>query len=273
MTMDQINVCITGSDGFIGSHLLDQIKQYPQYNPVIFAGDLLKKEDVDSFFAKHKIDQTIFLVGSFFGDINSLIDLNVTTLANYLEAATKIAGHKIIYTSTGAVYGEPLHALSVESDPILPNTEYGFCKKTSEELIQYYHRMTGMDFVILRFPNVFGPHNAKGVVYSFLKDIQERGSITIFGDGNQSRNFLHVDDACEAIVKSLDYAGSDVFNISNSKKTTLNDLVDIFKQEFQFTVEYQPQNNNLRDLLLNTDKAKVKLGFEANRTINVKELQ
>jgi UDP-glucose 4-epimerase len=130
----------------------------------------------------------------------------------------------------------------------------------AEECIRYY--ANNLDFVILRFPNVYGENNNKGVIFNFLEDIENKHEITIYGDGTQSRNFLHVIDACQAIEKSIFYEQSEIFNISNPNKISINDIEKILAKKYEFSVNYREANNNLKDLLLNIDKAKRKLNFE-----------
>ena len=264
MAMGKINICLTGSNGFIGSHLTKILSSNNEIILTPFEGNLLIKEDIESFFdANIKIDQIIHLAGSFIGDFDELLNSNVLTTQNLLDVAEKNKVNKIIYASTGAVYGEPIMQESVEDDPLKPNTLYGLSKMYAEDCIKYYANNFNIEFVILRFPNVYGENNKKGVIYNFLDDIKTKQEITIYGTGTQSRNFLHVIDACQAIEKAIYYDKSDIFNISNSIKTSINDVVSILKCKFQFNVAYRPQNNNLKDLLLCVDKAKKELHFSS----------
>lgn len=258
----KIKICVTGYSGFIGSRLANYAKGIEHVELVPFKGDLLSKEDIALFFGENKdIDQIIHLVGAFSGTLGDLVNINVVALGNLLEAAVAEGIKKIIYTSTGAVYGEPVGTASKEDDPLNPNTLYGLSKKYAEECLLYYSKNHSIDFVVLRFPNVYGGGSTKGVVYNFLTDIEEKGEITVFGDGEQSRNFLHVQDACKAIMLAVDYRGSGIFNISNPGKTSINDLIQLLSKKYDFSVNYKPGNNNLKDLLLDIAKAKKELGF------------
>jgi UDP-glucose 4-epimerase len=261
--MEIKHVLITGSSGFIGRHLGDFFRQNA-ISYVWFSGDLLRPESIEDFFSKNQnISEIVHLVGTFEGDLGKQIEMNFQTTANLLECAHKRGIKKIIFASTGAVYGEPLWEVSLEDDPPSPNTWYGFSKKIAEDLVSYYARNYGWISLILRFPNVYGPWS-RGVIPVFLRSIEQTGKITIYGDGEQSRNFLHVSDAVRAISLALSHDRSEVFNITNPHKTSLNDLVAILKKNFQFEVEYLPQNtNNLRDLLLSPEKSRRLLGFEA----------
>ena len=111
---------------------------------------------------------------------------------------------------------------------------------------------------------VYGENNDKGVIYHFVNDIKKKGYITIAGDGNQSRNFLHITDACIAIEKALLYNKTNVFNIANTQKLTVNDVVAKLQAKYTFTIKHKSNDNDLKDLLLDTIKAQSELGFTAN---------
>lgn len=265
--MERLRVCVTGSNGFVGQNLTEILLKENNIEIIPFVGDLLVKEETDNFFQSHKdIDQVVHLVGGFFGSFEDLVKVNVIALGNLLEALVENKIGKIIFTSTGAVYGEPIEAESKETDPLSPNTLYGLSKKYAEECIEYYADNFDLEYVILRFPNVYGAGNNKGVIYNFVSNIKEKGEITVYGDGTQSRNFLHVSDACQAIKLAINYQKSDVFNISNSHKFSINDIVEILKQNYKFKVTHLPANNNLKDLLLNIDKASKLLEFKPKIT-------
>lgn len=260
----KIRICITGYDGFIGSNLLKSpVLRRKNVVLIPFRGDLLKKSDIEEFFKKNeKIDQIIHLAGVFFGDFKTLIDINLLATQNLLEVALKNKVKKIIFSSTGAVYGEPIRKESVEKDPLKPNTMYGLVKYYTEECIKYNADRFKFNYVILRFPNVYGENNNKGVIYDFKKNINDKAEITIYGDGKQARNFLHVKDACRSIVKSIFYNKSNIFNISNPVKISINDVVKILSAKYMFKIKYKEEKNNLKELLLNIDKAEKVLKFK-----------
>ena len=256
------NIGITGSDGFIGKHLVKYLKNDGSYNIKCFNGDLLKESDVKEFFRKKDFDTVIHLAGTFFGDFAALMDANFKTTENLLRIGKENGLKKIIFSSSGAVYGEPIKGVSKESDPTKPNTYYGVTKLYAEKLIELYNYLHGLQYVILRFPNVYGEGNDKGVIYNFLDGIENKGKITVYGDGSASRNFLHVSDACNAIYRSINYKNSDIFNISNPQKISINDLVSELKKDRNFKVIHKEANNKLHDLLLDIGKAREKLKFE-----------
>lgn len=260
--MAKLRICVTGSTGFIGKHLLALLSLNDSIEVIPFQGDLLNKTSLNDFFEKNKkIDQIIHLVGSFFGAVDGLINLNTITTANLLEAAHSNGIKKIIYTSTGAVYGEPKKGKSSEEDNLSPNTLYGLSKKFAEDLIVFYKKFFEIEYVILRFPSVYGEDNNKGVVFSLLKSIKDDHKVIIYGDGQQSRDLLHVSDACCAIEKSISLNKSVLLNISNSKSYTINQIVELLREKYEFQVEYKPAENNLRDIALDISRAEHELSY------------
>ncbi|MCX6808591.1 MAG: NAD(P)-dependent oxidoreductase [Candidatus Berkelbacteria bacterium] len=261
--MERLKIAIFGSDGFIGTHLLKLLSQNEKIELIPFKGNNLERKEIFDFFEENSgIDQVINLAGTFFGDFDQLSKVNLVVLNNILETATANKVGKIIYTSSGAVYGEPLRSESKESDPLHPNTVYGLVKKYCEESVLFYNETKRLEYCILRFSNVYGEGNNKGVIYNFLTDIEKSGKVRVTGDGEQSRNFLYVTDACEALEKAIFHKKSAVFNISNPIKVSINDILEKLRQTHKFEVEYVKSDNFLKDLLLNIDKAKEELGFE-----------
>lgn len=257
-------VGVIGQKGFLGSHLITELdRQKIIYST--FPGNLLNTEDIQSYFDASKIDTAIFLVGGHFPPINSLIEKNVTTLSNFLEIGTKNGLKKIIYASSGAVYGNANHP-SLESDKLLPNTSYGLTKKIAEEVIEYYKYKSNLQSIILRFTSVYGYGNKTGVIYQFWKSITENQFINIEGDGTQIRDFLHISDAIKAIQLSIAFNNSDVFNITAQTQTSINDLSKLFKQKYKFRIKHSHSNNNLAKMTLNPLKASKLLHFKANIT-------
>lgn len=260
--LNKKTIGMTGSDGFIGKHLLGLLEKDEKFNIRCFKGDLLNEKDVKDFFKEKDIDTVIHLAGAFFGDFDTLLNVNFKTTENLVRIGTENGMKKIIFSSTGAVYGEPVNNASRESDPTKPNTYYGVTKLFAEKVIELYHYLYDLEYVILRFPSVYGEGNNKGVIFNFLQDIKEKGVVTVYGDGSATRDFLHVNDACRAIIKSINYKSSDIFNISNPTKVSIANLIRLLKKKYTFTVDYKQANNNLKSLHLSIKKTKDILGFK-----------
>lgn len=256
---------ITGASGFVGKHLTCLFDK-SNINYKIYDKDIFNEKNLHTFFQNNNIEQIIHLIGSFNLPFENQLSLNALSVQKVLETGKKYNLKKIIYASTGAVYGEPAGDESYEDDPLQPNTLYGLSKSIAEEITKYYQTNHGIIYIILRFPNIYGEGNDKGVVYNFIKGIKETGGIIIEGDGKQARNFLHVSDACEAIFRCLSYDKSNIFNISNPKLISINELVGILKKRCQFKIKYSKSVNNLKSLSLNVEKVKKELDFRPKIT-------
>lgn len=253
---------IMGSKGFLGSRLL-RILDKENIKYVCFEGNLLVEKDIIYFFKNYKVNQVIDLVGIFEPPFETLVNINLLTTQKLLDIGIKYGLKKIIYASSGAIYGEPYNGYkSHESDIPAPNTLYGLSKLYAEECIKYYSRIHELKYVILRFPNVYDEHGSKGVVGRFLNDINEKGKVIVEGSGNQKRDFLHASDACISIIAALNHYENEIFNISVKKSLSINDLISILKLHHSFTIEYSEKKNNLDNLSLDITKAEEKLKFK-----------
>lgn len=266
MDLERLDIGITGARGFIGTHLIKALRKNASLNLVPFEGDLLNKRDVSAFFENNPgLKQLVHLAGGFFGNFEELLSINLVTTNNLLEQGVRAGLEKIIFASTGAVYGEPINDKSHENDALHPNTIYGLTKMYAERCIQFYADTHDIKYIILRFSNVYGPSNKKGVIYNFLKSIKEKHSVTIFGDGKQKRNFLYVSDAVKAIIKALEYdESSQIINIADKDLYDLNEIVKTLKVlELDFEVEYAPASkmNSLQILSEDIRKAKAILSW------------
>lgn len=258
---DLKRIGIFGSNGFIGNHLRVEFASQ-KINYDVFEGDALNKGNIEEFFNNSDIKEVVFLIGSFNPPMKNLIEKNLLTLQAVLEFGVHQGLKKIIYVSSGAVYGKPDSEGSFETDSLLPISLYGLTKKYCEECVHYYEENYGIKGIILRFPNVYGDGNNKGVVNEFLNKIQNKQSIIIEGDGEQGRNFLHVSDAVLAIYKSLNIQSSEVINVANDRRITINELVKIMAHYRKFDVIYDNSKNLSHDkLYLNISKCKKILKF------------
>lgn len=164
---------------------------------------------------------------------NSLYDeeLNIRGSIKVIEAAVKASAKKVIYASSAAVYGIPQYLPIDTAHPISPLSPYGVSKFSVEKYLEMSYRLYGLNYTILRYANVFGPRQdalGEGGVISIFMDAIVRGEkLTIFGDGEQTRDFIFVDDVAEANVQSLKLGSREVHNISTGNEVSLNELISI----------------------------------------------
>lgn len=159
--------------------------------------------------------------------------VNVDGLLNLLEASREAGVRRFVYVSSGGVvYGEPEERPTPEEAPKLPESPYGVTKLAGEQYLYYYHRVHGLDYVALRYSNVYGPrqdpHGEAGVVAIFSTRIIDGEPLTVFGDGEQTRDYVYVGDVVEAnlllsaaelpAARGLDTRG---FNVGTGVETSV----------------------------------------------------
>lgn len=159
------------------------------------------------------------------------ISTNVVPTLNLLDAA-RLNGVKrvIFFSSGGTVYGIPQKTPVSEDHPTDPVCSYGIQKLAIEKYLGLFNHLYGLDYVILRVANPYGPFQdptaAQGAVMVFLYKVMAGEPIEIWGDGSVTRDYLYVSDVASAVMRAMDYAGGcRIFNIGSGKGLTLNELI------------------------------------------------
>ena len=156
---------------------------------------------------------------------------NVLGTLHVLEAARQAGASRVVFASSGGtIYGEPdLSAIPLdESQPQRPVSPYGVSKKVGGDYLFAYHALHGLDYLALALANVYGPrqdpHGEAGVVAIFAGRLLEGEPCTIFGTGEQTRDYVYVDDVADAFVRAGDCGGAMLLNIGTGVETSVNDL-------------------------------------------------
>lgn len=251
-------VLITGGAGFIGSHIVEKFINEKYEVTVIdnlitgsmnnlknkeinfFQTDIRDKEELEKVFTRIKPNYIIHLAAqvSVSSSVENIIydaQENIISLINILELSTKYNIKKIIFSSTAAVYGIPEEVPSKESNNTGPLSPYGLSKLTGEEYIKMYYKLFGLNYIILRYANVYGPrqsaHGEAGVVSIFNDKIQIKDEIFIEGDGLQTRDFVYVKDVAEAnYLCTVEEIKNETFNVSTNKDISILDLFKTMKK-------------------------------------------
>jgi len=167
--------------------------------------------------------------------------INLLGLLNVTEAALEVGTQRVVYVSSGGVvYGEPEEIPTPEGAPKLPLSPYGVTKLGGEYYLNYYRQIRGLEYVALRYSNVFGPrqdpHGEAGVVAIFCNRLLSNEALTIFGDGEQTRDYVYVKDvvAANMLASSVDMGDgqgldSRAFNVGTGVGTSVVGLADVLE--------------------------------------------
>jgi UDP-glucose 4-epimerase len=203
---------------------------------------------------------------------------NILGIVNLLEAI-RASGRKtrIVFTSTGgAIYGDFNRPPNIETYPKDPDSPYAISKLASEYYLAYYGRLQGFEHVSVRFGNVYGPrqdpHGEAGVVAIFCNRLLEGKSLTIYGDGEQTRDYVYVGDVAAAVWRGATFdlppAGrvdDRSFNIGTGKGTSVIELARLLQQAARTDAEivFAPKRaGELQESFLNIDKSRDVLGWQ-----------
>jgi len=255
-------ILVTGGAGFIGSHLVDALIERGHKVVVIDNLSTGKKENINKKAKFYKIDICSPKIGEIFkkekpeicfhfaaqinlrksvenplfdAKVNILGSLNI--IQNFIKHQTLNIKHsRFIFASTGgAIYGEAKKIPTPENHPASPISPYGIAKLTVENYLKFYKENFGLKFVSLRFSNVYGPRQdpkgEAGVVAIFIEKLLKGERPTIFGNGNQTRDFIFVEDVVSACLKTMEYKGEkEIFNIGTGIETSINELYKIISE-------------------------------------------
>jgi len=238
-----MNVTVFGASGFIGTNLIQQlgnhdlkitaidikpmIIQLPE-NVKFIGADILDEQHVDTLI--ENTDIVIHLSTSnlrtSLSNPKRNIKINVQGTMNILEACRKYSVKKIIYSSASSIYGIPKYVPVDEKHPKTPSTIYGVGKYTGEHLIRVFNQLHGIDFLVLRFTNVYGPYqhpSTGGLIPMVMSRIINREDVTIFGTGEQSRDFVYVKDLGRLIFEAIsdESIKNEIINAGSGVNTTI----------------------------------------------------
>ena len=155
-------------------------------------------------------------------------EVNLIGALNVFQGALAAKVKKVVFASSGGtIYGTPTQIPTPETHPQRPESPYGVAKKAGGDYLHYYHQIHGLDYAATAFSNVYGPrqdpHGEAGVVAIFTGLFLERRRPTIFGSGDQTRDFVYVDDVVDALTRAAE-RGAGIINIGTGDETSVNDL-------------------------------------------------
>ena len=278
---------ITGGAGLIGSHMAElllgkghqvrvidnlttgKLSNLPNYPSRAIENFELCKEDINTIDIKHHVFDDVDYIFHFAGIPSirpSLVDpfpymqTNVLGTVKMLEAARKAKVKKFVYAASSACYGEADVHPTPETAEVKLQHPYGLSKYQGEQVALHWHHCFGLPVISLRMFDVYGPRADSTVIGIFLRNMAAGKPITIFGDGNQERDFVHVRDVCRAylLAAESDIKG-EIFNVGTGKPETINRLVELLGAE----KVYAPKRENEPYLhCADITKIKTQLGWQ-----------
>ena len=294
------NIMVTGGAGFIGSAFVRyMVKQYPQYNVIVYdkltyagnldnllpvhdepnyrfeRGDIADRETVKRVFDSHQIDTVVNFAAESHVDRSILspdafIHTDVVGVYILLDESKQHGLERFLHVSTDEVYGEVDEGFSVEADPFAPNSPYAASKACGELMVRAYHVTHGLNAVITRGSNTFGPyHYPEKLIPFFVTEALDNRPLPVYGDGMQVRDWLYVDDHARGVdvVLHKGVAG-EAYNVAGEN---LRHNIDITKQILSLLgkgdslIKYVPDRpGHDRRYAMNCDKLRA-LGWEREK--------
>lgn len=290
--MEKKKILVTGGAGFIASHIVDAYIKLGHKVVVIdnlstgntkninskakfYAVDIRNKQAIKRIFEKEK-PQIVNHHAAIAEVIKSLkdpiptLEVNVIGTINLLMAGKNNGMEKFIFASTGgAIYGEPEKIPANEKTPATPLSPYGLSKLQGEEAITCYARSFGFDYLIFRYPNVYGPRqNPKGeagVVAIFGGLMVNSQRPTIFGDGTKARDYVYVDDLVRANIYALVSGDNEIINLGWGRKITdrmvFNAVANALEKTTMEPIYADYRKGEVYQIALDAKKAKNLLGW------------
>jgi UDP-glucose 4-epimerase len=282
-TIRRVRAAVTGGAGFIGSAVVDALVARGDDVTVIDNLSSGKRENVNpaarlveaDIREPLELDADVVFHLAAQADVSTSVarpeydaEVNVLGTVNVLEAARE-AGAQIVFSSTGgAIYGECTRPAR-EDDPRQPLSPYGVAKLAGEEYLATWNRLHGATHVALRFGNVYGPRQDSGleggVVAIFLERMARGEPTTIFGDGEQERDFVYVEDVAAAVLAAVGRAAG-VYNVGSGEATSIATLHELCRRVSGDGREPElgsPRAGDLKRSVLDPSRARAELGWTA----------
>jgi nucleoside-diphosphate-sugar epimerase len=298
-------ILVTGGAGFIGSHIVDKLMEKGFEVTVLDNLDSGHIENIESHQGKENFHfikgdiRDLDLIKKTLKDVDVVFheaalasvtlsvqnpilsnDINVTGTLNLLKASSDLGVKRFIYASSAAVYGDTKTPEKREDMSTNPRSPYGISKLAAEDYVKIFHRLYGLETVSLRYFNVYGPRQRfdlqcayGGVITIFTNRLLRDLPPIIFGDGEQTRDFVYIGDVVEANMLALEIkdAAGEAFNIGTGLSVSVNQIAetlkDIMNKHELKTVHADPRPADGRHGYANITKAEKTLGFHPKVSI------
>ncbi|MBV4427539.1 GDP-mannose 4,6-dehydratase [Clostridium tyrobutyricum] len=283
-----MKILITGGCGFIGSHVADRF--YKEGHKIYIIDNLstgnienvevphkfynlnIASKDCEEIFKSNRFDAVINLSAQV--DVKTSIESpfvdsksNLLGITNMLDLSHRYGVKRFIFASSAAVYGNTDKIPIKEDNLINPIAPYGMSKYVGEFYCRKWFEIYGLKTMCFRFSNVFGPRQGlkgeSGVMSIFMNKVMENKELTVFGNGEQTRDFIYVEDVADGIYKAFESDYTGVLNLSTNTQYTLNELIDILRQFHKIKKVTYKENRpgDIRDSRLDNTRVKKILGW------------
>jgi dTDP-glucose 4,6-dehydratase len=294
-----VRLLVTGGAGFIGSNFVRRIADgtYPGISSLIvldkltYAGLRINLASAEGFSGYRFVEGDICdseLVSSLVSEVDAVInfaaeshvDRSIAGSTDFVQTnivgvqilldSIKSSGRKIrfLQVSTDEVYGSIKTGSWTEESPLLPNSPYSASKAGGELLARAYHRTHGLDILVTRCSNNYGPnHFPEKLIPLFITNLIEGKKVPVYGDGKNVRDWLHVDDHCQGIFKALQSGkAGEVYNIGGGQELSNLEITDLILKSMganSDSIEYvEDRKGHDFRYSVNCEKAKKELGYE-----------
>lgn len=284
-----MKVLVTGGAGFIGSHVVDLLVKkgfrvsvvddlstgrFENLNPrVTFYRIGVESPDLRVAFDLERPGAVLHLAAQVnvqrsLEEPQADAEINILGTINLLEACRRFEVGKVVYASSAAVYGSPAYLPVDEKHPVEPQSPYGASKYIVEHYLRMYQKAYGIRHTVLRYANVYGPRQDAtgegGVVASFVNKLFLGEAPKIFGDGEQTRDFIYVADVAAANLAALHRGDGMILNVSTGARLSVNELYRILKKITGSALDPESRPPRPGDILhscLANEKAREALGW------------
>lgn len=254
VTMENKNILITGGCGFIGSHIVDALVEKnkvtiidnlstgkisnlknPNHENLKIIEEDIREVNWDNFTMNKDYIFHLAAMASVPLSVDNPIecsDINLNATLRLLKSSVENNVKKIVFSSSSAVYGQNTNMPLKETEPLMPTSPYASSKASCELYLKSFYDSYGLDYIALRYFNVFGPRQDKNsqyaaVIPNFISALLEGESPVIYGDGEQTRDFVYVGDVVKSNILACESDYNGVINVASGEKITINELYKI----------------------------------------------